>query len=211
MMEHARTKNGELITKAALAVAKELDIARDESMGQVNTAMLASLVRPVAVSKYGDLSESTIDMLVNNNKMEMMVAGQSSRRAAFDPWAIKYNPGALLALLIPLVQPVLTRDPTSIVLAAAGLIAGFAALGGQWRQMVTGDDAELIVMLKHSSTFSNNANMSEALLLEEVNNARVARSNTQMSINEFNASIQRLLAYKFIDYDSAQKVVKLNS
>lgn len=211
MMEHARTKNGEMITTAALAVVKELDMARDESSGHVNTAILASLVRPVAVSMYRDLSESRIDMLANNNTLEMIVAGQSSRRAAFDPWAIKYNPGALMALLIPLVQPVITRDPTTIILAAAGLIAGFAALGGQWRQMVTGDDAELIVMLKHSSTFSNNATMSEALLLQEVNNTRVARSSAQMSIGEFNASIQRLIAYKFIDYDSAEKTVTLNS
>jgi hypothetical protein len=209
--EFAKTSNGELVLTAALAVADTIGLTKDEAKSSVMKAAIQSLSQPVVVSVYADLPESTIEMLAEGNYSEFLRITGGTSGTTFDPKAIKYNAVALLAVLIPMVQPVLDRNPTAIGLAAAGLAAGLAALKDQWKQEVTGDDAEIILILKNMTAFRNTRTVSKLALLNEINSSRNIRGTSAFSETHFENSLQRLLTYRFVDYDNAAENVTLKS
>lgn len=209
MYYNARELNGKVAFSAALAVANALQLEDNQARSAAQSAAMQSLIKPVVVSVYADLPEATIDMLQRGDLPEFLVTKGDTGDRNFNPMAVKYNAAALMALLIPMVQPIMDGNPKAIELAAAALVAGLVVLKKQWKQQVTGDDAEVIIILKKMTNFERTLSASEAFLLAEINDSRRLRGVPALTKADFDSSVQRLLAYEFIDYDKAAAEITL--
>lgn len=207
MREAAKAENGRVVMSAATAAALAANLSVADARQYAYEAMMQSLITPVVMSAYEDLSDDIVEMLAEGRKPEL-ITDSPYRGGVFDPSATKYNFGALVGLLFPLIQPVIEKNSANFAYATAAMIAGIIALWPTLKTQVTGIDAELVVELGRYASPGRTSPMPESDLFMHVNNDRAARYDAPLPLAEFKESISRLVAYGFFHQDNGSNSVR---